>query len=87
VIPNKETEKITVSLTLKDGVITEANFQGNPVEQGSIFNQKKFSEGYTALVVGKNIDDVALTVVNGASLTPIGFMEALKVIKTKATQA
>jgi uncharacterized protein with FMN-binding domain len=87
VIPNKETEKITVSLTLKDGIVTEVSHTGSPKEQASILNHKKFSEGYKQLVVGKNIDEIALTVVNGASLTTKGFMNALEDIKTKATQA
>jgi uncharacterized protein with FMN-binding domain len=88
VIPNKEVEKITVSLTLKDGVITTADFTGNPIEAGSKFNQGKFREGFKAEVVGKNIDEIALTVVNGASLSPKGFTEALEAIKVKAqTQA
>ncbi len=83
-VPENAVEKITVSLTIKDGVITAADFTGEPKEQGSVFNQKKFSEGYKALVVGKNIDEVALTVVNGASLTPKAFMDALGQIKVKA---
>jgi uncharacterized protein with FMN-binding domain len=83
-VPENAVEKITVSLTLKDGMITAVDFTGNPKEQGSVFNQKKFSEGYKALVVGKNIDEVALTVVNGASLTPKAFMDALGQIKVKA---
>jgi uncharacterized protein with FMN-binding domain len=84
VLPNNEVEKITVSVTLLNGIITTVDYKGNPIEQGSIFNQKKFSEGYKALVVGKNIDEVNLTVVNGSSLTSLGFMEALKSIKVKA---
>jgi uncharacterized protein with FMN-binding domain len=87
VIPNKETEKITVSLTLKDGIVTEVSQTANPKEQASILNHKKFSESYKQFVVGKSIDEIALTVVNGASLTSKGFMGALEAIKTKATQA
>ncbi len=87
VIPNQEVEKLTVSLTLKDGIVTAVDFTSNPEESGSKFNQKKFSDGYKALVVGKDIDTITLTVVNGSSLTPIGFTEALKAIKVKATVA
>jgi len=87
-IPTGELEKMTVSLTLKDGIITEADFTSNPIEAGSKFNQGKFREGFRTLVVGKDIDTVTLTVVNGASLTGMGFNEALKAIKEKAqTQA
>ncbi len=87
VIPNKEVEKMVVSLTLKDGIITAVDFTSNPEETGSKVNQKKFSDGYKDLVVGKDIDTIALTVVNGSSLTPVGFMEALKTIKEKAHSA
>ncbi len=77
-------ETITVSLTLKDGIITDANFTGNPTERQSKFNEEKFAAGYRAEVVGKDIDRVNLTVVNGSSLTPMGFMDALAKIKTEA---
>lgn len=83
-VPNGTQEKITVSLTLKDGIITAADFTGTPIETGSKFNQGKFREGFKAEVVGKKIDEIALTVVNGASLTSKGFMDALGQIKTKA---
>ena len=86
-IPNKEIEKVTVSLTLKDGMITAVDFVANPTEQASVYNVGKFKETYKSEVVGKNIDEVALTVVNGASLSPKGFMDALSAIKVKAQTA
>lgn len=78
------TEVVDVSITLKGDVVTAATFKGNATNPGSVNNQKKFSGGYTAAVVGKKLDSIALTVVNGSSLTPGGFMDALADIKTEA---
>lgn len=77
-------ETVTVTVTLEGDVITDATFVGNATNPGSINNQAKFAAGYNALVVGKSIDAVALTVVNGSSLTGIGFMDALDAIKDDA---
>ncbi len=77
-------ETVTISITLADDVIASATFSGDATNPGSINNQAKFAAGYSDLVVGKNIDEVALTVVNGSSLTGIGFMEALEAIKDEA---
>lgn len=77
-------ENVTISLTIAKDVITDAMFKGDATNPGSIKNQGKFAEGYRAVVVGKKIDDVKLTVVNGSSLTPIGFMDALSQIKKEA---
>lgn len=85
-IPNGKLEEIRVTLTLTDGVVTDVNYTSNPEEKGSIANQAKFSAGYKAEVVGKNIDEINLTVVNGSSLTPMGFMDALKQVKQQASE-
>lgn len=80
-------EHVTVSLTLAQGVVTSATFSGDATNPGSIQNQKKFAEGYTELVVGKPLDAINLTVVNGSSLTPQGFMDAVSKIKGDAQAA
>jgi hypothetical protein len=77
-------ESVEVSVTLAGDVVTAATFKGEATNPGSVKNQGKFADGYTSLVVGKKIDDIALTVVNGSSLTPVGFMEALAKVKTEA---
>jgi hypothetical protein len=78
------TETVDVSLTLQDDTVTAATFEGHPTNPGTVMNQGKFARGYTAFVVGKKLDEISLTVVNGSSLTPIGFMNALEEIKTEA---
>lgn len=77
-------ETITVSVTLTNDVVTDATFEGTAKNPGSVANQKKFADGFKQLVVGKPIDSISLTVVNGASLVPMGFMDALGKIKTQA---
>lgn len=77
-------ENVEVTLTLKDGSVTNVAFKGNAENEKSKFMQEKFGEGISAEVVGKSIDSLNLAVVNGSSLTPKGFMDALEKIKQEA---
>lgn len=77
-------EEVDVSVTLKDDVIVSAVFTGKAQNPTSKIMQGRFGDGFEQEVVGKKIDDVSLTVVNGSSLTPKGFMEALATIKAEA---
>ena len=69
---------------LKDGIITDATFQGNPQGKRAQQFQDLFASGYKELVVGKSINEVSLGVVNGSSLTSKGFMDAVQQIRTQA---
>lgn len=80
-------EEIEVELTVKDGMVTEAVFNGKATNEVSIKMQGKFKEGFAEEVVGKKLDEIALTVVNGSSLTPKGFMDALTKVKQQAQQS
>lgn len=77
-------EPVTISVTLANGIVTASTFSGVATNPGSINNQQKFAQGFEGQVVGKPIDSIALTVVNGSSLTPAGFMDALNQIKVEA---
>ncbi len=77
-------EHITVTLTLKDGVVTEVSSSEEAENPKSQYMQKQFAEGISAAVTGKSIDSLDLAVVNGSSLTPKGFMDALEKIKEEA---
>ncbi len=77
-------ESVDVTVTLDDGVITDATFHGNATHPTSMKKQADFATGFEAQVVGKSIDDVSLGVVNGSSLAPKGFMDALVKIKAEA---
>lgn len=77
-------ENMSVTITLKAGVITDSQFNGEAVNPVSKRMQGNFSEGFKEKVVGKSIDSVVLTAINGASLVPKGFMDALNKIKQEA---
>ncbi|KND47678.1 MAG: FMN-binding protein [Parcubacteria bacterium C7867-006] len=77
-------ESIAVTLTLKDDVVTSANVISQATRKESKEWQAKFISGVNAQVVGKKVDDIALTKVSGSSLTPKGFMDALNQIEAQA---
>ncbi|HRH93473.1 MAG TPA: hypothetical protein PKV72_02980 [Candidatus Peribacteria bacterium] len=77
-------ESVSVSLTLKDDVVTDATFTGDATNPKSKMMQANFASGFKEVVVGKKLDDVSVTVVNGSSLTGDGFMNALAKIKAEA---
>jgi uncharacterized protein with FMN-binding domain len=77
-------ETVNVSLTLAGDVISDVTFSGNATNPASVRMQSQFSQGYREMVVGKSIDEVSLTVVNGSSLTPKGFMDAIVKIQAQA---
>jgi uncharacterized protein with FMN-binding domain len=80
-------EEVGVTVTLTNDVITDVKFEGKAENPGSVAMQGKFAEGFSSLVVGKSIDEVSLNVVNGSSLTPKGFMDALDKIRAEAIRA
>ena len=78
--------EIDVTITLEDGVVVATTFVGNATDAPSQRFQGEFGDNYEAQVVGKNIDEIALTKVSGSSLTPKGFNDALEQIKSEAKQ-
>lgn len=77
-------ETVDISLTLKDDSIVATTFKGEATLEKSKMMQEAFAAGYTQEVVGKPIDGLNLTVVNGSSLTSMGFMDAVAKIKAEA---
>lgn len=77
-------QKVGVKISLKDGLIKSADVENMATGDISIKMQNKFIEGFNEMVVGKSIDEVDITVVNGSSLTSKGFLDALDQIKAKA---
>ncbi len=78
-------EEVDIVITLADGVVVDAEFVGKATNETSKKMQGLFSKGFTEEVVGKSINEIDLTVVNGSSLTPKGFMDALEKVKTEAS--
>lgn len=81
----EEPESISITITLDNDVVTDATFTGEARDRTSREMQALFAEGFKEQVVGKQIDEIALTVVNGSSLTPKGFMDALQKVKQEAS--
>jgi uncharacterized protein with FMN-binding domain len=77
-------EQIDVKLTLKNGLVTEAEVTPKAERPKSKLMQGIFVENYKSLVVGKNIKDLNLGKVSGSSLTPKGFNDAVEKIKAEA---
>ncbi len=77
-------ESVTVTLTLKKGVVVDSQFQGTPRVMMSGRYMDMFAANYKPLVVGKDIASLQLDKVSGASLTPMGFNDAVSKIKAQA---
>lgn len=77
-------ESIRLSVTLKDGTVTDTSFSGTSAAPKSQMYINNFSKGYKSLVIGKKIDEISLSQVSGASLTPMGFNDALAKIANQA---
>lgn len=77
-------ETITVTVTLADDVITDVEVSGDPQLAESRQYQSAFIGGIADAVVGKNIDEIAVSRVAGSSLTSGGFNAAIAQIKAEA---
>ena len=78
------TEKITISVTLKDGTVTDTSAKGGAVDAEGEEYQSQFIAAYKDQVIGKNINNISLSRVSGSSLTSQGFNNALSQIKQEA---
>lgn len=78
-------ENLGVKITLKDGIITDADVESRATRPTTVKFQGLFVSNYKPQVIGKNIDDAELTTVSGSSLSPKGFNEALDEIKEQAS--
>lgn len=77
-------EQVSVTVTLQNDVVTSTTATGLATNGTSQRYQQKFISGYSAQIVGKNIDTIQLDHVSGSSLTPGGFNDALAKIKVSA---
>lgn len=77
-------EDITVSITLKDGVVADSSVKQEPNEPQAEHYQAEFRENYKPRVIGKKLDDISLSRVSGSSLTSEGFNKAIEKIKNQA---
>jgi uncharacterized protein with FMN-binding domain len=77
-------EKIEVTITLADDVITAVEVKGDPQAAESKEYQSRFIGGIEDEVVGQKIDDISVDRVAGSSLTSGGFNQAVDAIKDEA---
>lgn len=77
-------EHIDIKLTLENDIVTAAEVTPRATLPASKNFQGLFAANFKQYVVGKNIDEVQLDKVSGASLTPKGFNDALTKIKAQA---
>lgn len=77
-------ESITVSVVLKDGVITDTSASVTGYDRDSREYSNAFVKNYKSYVVGKSIASLQLRRVSGASLTSQGFNDAIATIQTQA---
>lgn len=77
-------ESIDLTVTIKNGVITNTELVQNATDRDAREYQAEFAKGYADLVVGKEVNSVKLSRVAGSSLTSNGFNSALDQIKQDA---
>lgn len=77
-------EKISVTLTLADGVVTDVEVTGDPQAPETEQYQGQFIDGIAEVVEGKSIDELDVSRVAGSSLTSGGFNDAVESIKEQA---
>lgn len=77
-------DAIKLSLTIKDGVVTNATATTVTDDNTSRSYDDRFLDAYKEVVVGKKVSDLNLSRVAGASLTTQGFNDALQKIETEA---
>lgn len=77
-------ETVDVTLTLAGDTITDVSVTGDPQAAESKRYQSEFIGGIADEVVGKKLDEIAVSKVAGSSLTSGGFNNAVETIKSEA---
>lgn len=77
-------ESVELTVTIKDGVITDTSLKADAASRESEEHQELFIDNYKTLVVGKSINGLSLSRVAGSSLTSNGFNDALDEIRDDA---
>ena len=77
-------DKISVTLTIKNDVVTDSSVTPMPGDNTSAKYQNIFATNYQSQVVGQNLSGLNLTKVSRSSLTSKGFDDALSQIQSQA---
>lgn len=79
------TEQIGVAITIANNNITNVSIDSSSIySRTSAEYTSVFSDGINQVVDGRNVNDVRVSRISGASLTPMGFNNALEMIKHDA---
>lgn len=76
--------QITVEITLEGDTVSAIEVTPHATEGNSVRFQGEFVDGISAVVVGQDIDTLAVSRVGGSSLTSGGFDDAISKIKAEA---
>jgi uncharacterized protein with FMN-binding domain len=77
-------EDIKVTLTVAGGVVTNSSIVNSQSNQDSQRYQEDFTSQYKSSVVGKNLAEIKLAYIAGASDTSAGFDAAVSQIRNQA---
>jgi len=77
-------ELISVTLTIANNAVSDVTVKTVTADPTATQYEAKFIGGIKSAIVGKKIDELAVTRVAGSSLTSQGFDDALAKIKTDA---
>jgi uncharacterized protein with FMN-binding domain len=77
-------ESVDVSVNIENNKIQSVTTSSKAANSTSKRYQELFKEGVSGEVVGKELNEIDLSKVNGSSLTAIGFNSALENIKNQA---
>lgn len=81
--PARTSHKLSVTLTVADGIVTDASVTYDDGEGFSNPNQERFDGAYKAEVIGKPVTGISLSRVGGASLTTEAFNQAVSDIASQ----
>lgn len=76
-VPKGDANSLSVSMTIKDGIITNLNTESKYQDHESISYINDFAGSIKSKVVGKKLSDINLSRVGGASLTTGAFQDAV----------
>lgn len=77
-------ESIDVTVTISNGMITDAQVSASGNDRESEEYQTRFKNNYKSKVVGKALSTLELSRISGASLTTSSFNDALDAIRAQA---
>lgn len=82
--PARDEYQMDITVTLQNDIVIDSTIvysRGAEVDP----NPQRFNKAYKAEIIGKNIDEINLSRVGGASLTSTAFNEGLDLIKEQAS--